>query len=349
MSREPRPRGFTLIELLVVIAIIGVLISLLLPAVQSAREAARRAQCTNNLKQIGLAAHNYMSTYEVLPMGCAIAGGYSSGGLFPPLLQFMEQLPLYNAMNFSTNMYTPSNATLSATGVSTLWCPSDFKVIERKQLPANYFLLQAVDANGVHQCCDPARYWMNYTSYAGSTGTWFSVLTTNATRLSQMNGPFYTVSSVRMASITDGTSNTIGFGERAHSLLSSADQTDWHWWTSGNYGDTLGNTLHPLNAWKRKGLVTPSNQASVYAGNFSSLHPGGANFCFMDGSVKFIKDSIASWPINQATGLPIGLTWPATVSGVSFMWGIDNTQLRPGVYQQISTVNGGETVSSDSF
>jgi prepilin-type N-terminal cleavage/methylation domain-containing protein/prepilin-type processing-associated H-X9-DG protein len=341
--RESISRAFTLIELLVVIAIIGVLIALLLPAVQSAREAARRAQCTNNLKQIGLAAHNYLSVYEALPMGCGIAGGYSSGGCFPPLLQFMEQMPLYNATNFNLNIYTPANNTISATGLSMLWCPSDAKVSESKLLDPGYYL------NDDHSCCNDGRYRMNYTSYAGNTGTWFPVLTSNATRLSQVNGVFMAVSSVRLSAVTDGTSNTLAFGERAHSLLSNADQADWHWWTSGNYGDGMSNTLHPLNSWKRKGLVTPSAQASVYAGNFSSLHPGGANFCFMDGSVKFIKDSIQSWPINPTTGLPPGLTWNDGGGSPNYWWVTDNAVLRPGVYQQISTRNGGETVSSDAF
>jgi prepilin-type N-terminal cleavage/methylation domain-containing protein/prepilin-type processing-associated H-X9-DG protein len=342
-SHPPRPRGFTLIELLVVIAIIGVLVSLLLPAVQSAREAARRAQCTNNLKQIGLAAHNYMSAFETLPMGCGIAGGYSSGGLFLPLLQFMEQQPVFNAINFNINMFTASNATISATGLTTLWCPSDFKVVESKLLAANSFFV--IDGSGNYVSDDPRQYRMNYTSYAGSTGTWMHRLSTNPTRLAQINGPFYTVSSVRMASITDGTSNTIGFGERAHSLLSATAQPDWHWWTSGNYGDTLGCSLHPLNAWKLKNLTTPAEQSSVYVGNFSSLHSGGANFGFLDGSVKFIKDSIQSWPINMSTSLPNGLSWDAS----NRLWVIDNTLLRPGVYQQISTCAGGEAVSSDSF
>src|SRR5215472_7838101 len=110
-SQDSR-RGFTLIELLVVIAIIAVLISLLLPAVQSAREAARRAQCVNNLKQTGLAVHNYISTHDVFPWGCfrqhsvSDPTGYpfTSGGSFVPLLPFHEQLQLFNAINFNYNI-----------------------------------------------------------------------------------------------------------------------------------------------------------------------------------------------------------------------------------------------------
>ena len=126
-------RGFTLIELLVVIAIIAVLIALLLPAVQSAREAARRTQCTNNLKQIGIATHNYLSANNVFPQGImyqvnpqAANGCYTSGSWLLAMSQYFEQGNVYNAMNFMVNVYTPQNATVSATGQSMLWCPERF-------------------------------------------------------------------------------------------------------------------------------------------------------------------------------------------------------------------------------
>ena len=131
-------RGFTLIELLVVISVIGVLVGLLLPAVQSAREAARRMQCTNNLKQIVLATHGYVDVWTTLPRGGFLqqvfAGSgfydssgipYISGGVFLLLLPYLDQRPLYDAMNFDVNVFTAINATISATGLSTLWCPSD--------------------------------------------------------------------------------------------------------------------------------------------------------------------------------------------------------------------------------
>src|SRR5499427_5217566 len=123
-------QGFTLIELLVVIAIIAVLISLLLPAVQAAREAARRAQCVNNLKQLALAAHNYHDINGTLPMGCPlyrfadvdIALGH---GFFVAMLSQLEQQSLFNATNFSCNIYTYANQTVQTTKLGILHCPSD--------------------------------------------------------------------------------------------------------------------------------------------------------------------------------------------------------------------------------
>jgi len=326
-------RGFTLIELLVVIAIIGVLIALLLPAVQAAREAARRAQCTNNLKQLALAAHNYISAVNALPTGIQFqfdpySGSFwTSGSCLVPLMQYMEQLPVYNAVNFNINMYDPENSTISSTGINTLWCPSDPPVAKKRTIAGG--LLNGGTLN------------MYYTSYAGSAGTWFQY-TSNATRLAQMNGLFFLFSSITLADVTDGTSNTIAFGERSHSILSLGDQQCWHWWTSGNYGDTMFETFYPINPARKLQNIPGSEGggSDAYVASLSSQHPGGANVAFLDGSVRFLKDSINTWPYNPVNGQP---------TNVVNNGGLYVVSPPTGVYQALSTRSGGETIGSDQY
>ncbi len=215
-------RGFTLIELLVVIAIIGVLIALLLPAVQSAREAARRAQCTNNLKQLALAIMNYESSNGCLPLqsmnaaikandvaGLTTSSGYTTSWIIA-ILQYTEQQPLYNAYNFSndpcagaTTAYGMGNTTVTTTSIATLRCPSD-----------------NLADQPLRQTPTPGIYFGN-TNYCGSyggpgplSGTSGTIIPPNNWWMNVQTTASFNYGIVRMSSITDGTSSTALLSER---------------------------------------------------------------------------------------------------------------------------------------
>ena len=364
-------RGFTLIELLVVIAIIAVLIGLLLPAVQSAREAARRAQCVNNLKQITLAMHNYESGNGTFPMGAwrqivtqgSVAGWYYGGSsCFLAMTPYLEQAVIFNAYNSQVDSYTAQNTTIEGFGLSTLWCPSDGSIVGLR----HFFSV----SDCVTFDCSPT--WICYSSYGGSMGTWTywpnKADAFFAQKLQRMNGVIYyigypngispingvpnpgSVHPVKLSDITDGTSNTMAFGERAHGQYSQSVGPDgyvdfycYNWWFSPNYGDTMFTTFYPINPAKRlkytDGYLT---QGDAYVMAASSFHPGGANFAFVDGSVRYLKDTINSWPYNPQTGVPTNVARDANGFFV----------LAPGtqaVYQALSTRNGGEVIGSDAY
>jgi prepilin-type N-terminal cleavage/methylation domain-containing protein/prepilin-type processing-associated H-X9-DG protein len=366
-----RPGGFTLIELLVVIAIIGVLIALLLPAVQSAREAARRSQCTNNMKQLALAVANYESAMGSYPFAFAwqwYGGGLATGelgnaqGPFVSLLNFYEQAPLFAAWNQEISMFTDQNETVSGSINSTLWCPSDSEV------------------EGAIWTYDPGQIYntlphrMRYTSYAVCYGMWTGSPTgspgDSAQRrraLHQQNGVIVSAgygaagcallpgrcgvdkNNTKIGDIKDGTSNTLLVSERAHGLLSKDDYVpgsfyDWHWWTSGNYGDTAFNAFYPINPQKRLDNFPGNDQAGAFINAASSFHPGGVNAAFCDGSVRFVKDTIDTWAFDRAAGLPIGVTKEA---GSSVFIMAPNTKV--GVWQRLASKNGGEVISADQF
>jgi prepilin-type N-terminal cleavage/methylation domain-containing protein/prepilin-type processing-associated H-X9-DG protein len=367
--RTPPRRGFTLIELLVVIAIIAVLIALLLPAVQSAREAARRAQCVNQLRQMGLALHNYESSTSRFPPGTVTAWAETIPGLsswtgWSPhamLLPYLEQTPLYNAANFmlitaeEAPLGANANSTVVRTRIATFLCPSDGNA--GQQYVNNYYAsLGATPIQGGGQ--------------GGNMSGLFTVYNTSQGNRANCYG---------LSDITDGTSNTIAFGEGLvgdgqnqttrsngmtganggsnfpglNSIFNAAENPTlvnqalqacnvyWksttilsnpsnpnkvglksyvgRYWAMGERGYTLFHTLVPPNSsdyiWRSCGFTcancAPESSAFV---NANSNHPGGANYTFADGSVKFLKSSIA-----QKT------------------------------YWALGTKNAGETVSSDSY
>jgi prepilin-type N-terminal cleavage/methylation domain-containing protein/prepilin-type processing-associated H-X9-DG protein len=363
MSKATSRRGgFTLIELLVVIAIIAVLIGLLLPAVQAAREAARRASCVNNCKQLGLAMANYESANLSFPLG----GFHGSGGgdpgwapcngrhehsFFISMLPFYEQQNVYNAWNFNIHYSFAANSTLWGYEINTLHCPSDPSVeVASVDLTGNGGNI--CNDNGGTTCPNAV---IAHPSYRGSAGTAYYVSRYSepncdpnfSTGLSRADGMLYFFSNVKIGDITDGTSNTFAIGELAYGVLGSIDpggRTDWSWWTSGNNADTLSNTLEPLNPQKKinEGAGSPGINTSILYCGFASLHPGGGNFAFVDGSVKFIKDTVQTMPYNPATGQPIGMT---SVGGIiSYPVGVNK-----GVWQALSTRNGGEVLSADQY
>ena len=326
------PAGFTLIELLVVISIIGVLIALLLPAVQAAREAARRSQCTNNLKQIGVALHNYVSAVGVFPPGYVTSinrnvldacnqdventpgqgvdqgTGWAWGSM---ILPYMEQQPLYASINFNLSVAYRDNDTCSLTALSAHLCPSDpgpatIPVYEDPPDPAN-----PGSYNATHIVDTLSRG--NYVGMYGigevcaQSGALDAVNNNGAGPLGQHAGIFYRNSRVGFADVVDGTSQTIAVGERSHNLsyvtwvARSID--GWLGKTSPIEGGTDQFDPSPEECWTQ--VLGPAgledgprtiNNPEAHVEDYWSRHPGGANFLFGDGHVGFLKSSINPAP-----------------------------------------------------
>jgi prepilin-type processing-associated H-X9-DG protein len=339
LRTRPDRSGFTLVDVLVVISVIGLLIALLLPALQAARESSRRIQCAANLKQLALACHNYANVFGTLPIGIprmydpdpALNFFGESQSLFVSMLGQLDQEPLFNAVNFSRSIFASANSTICGTGLEVLWCPSDPSI----RMEVEYPLFE-----------DPLKEKIRFSSYAGCTGIWYADLSDypdpmNPARVNQINGLFTADRGISFAEITDGTGQTMLLSERAHGLLTGDDLRFWHWWADSVSMDTRFWTIFPLNPF-RKIPDTHETYSSAYTSAASSFHPNGAYFAFADGSVRFLKDSISSWA-TDGTGYPLGVSQDNR--------GIFHVKpgTRLGIYQMLSTRTGNESISADSY
>ena len=292
-------RGFTLIELLVVIAIVGLLVALLLPAVQAARESARRGQCANNLRQTGLALVMFHDTRGYFPsayltepggvMGLPDENGDAGPG-WTCLLQVLPYLEGNNAraaFDLKSPCWSPSNATAALQVIPTYLCPSVSEVSRSYTV---------VDASGT-ALAEFSR--SHYVANAGQLDLW-TIPDADLSRIA--NGPFYRNSRTRIKDITDGTSHTVFFGERTP-LRSPAT---WVGIVPGSV--TCPGALFPgaecdvaapqINVHSGPGefenppVIEPPNNSSGYADEMHAEHPGGCNVLFGDGSVRFVLETV---------------------------------------------------------
>ncbi len=306
-----RDRGFTLVELLVVIAIIGILIGLLLPAVQSAREAARRMKCSNNVKQIVLAFHAFHDAHGELPPECKLDSSKMTSegyGILTKALPFIEQAGIYNSIDFSKN-YEENDGSgdydgtedLAKVRVPTFLCPScsnDESSMKKYNTELGCWTAHYYGISGaVGRKSGSSEYHVirtkeeNTGSYGVSGGPCAD------------NGVFFENKGVRFSDITDGLSNTFGMGEMAHQ-----DYEGYFAWIRGGYyyyGPVIyvssKNVEWELNAIKDKNDENHEQYTTFYSsGSFSSHHPGGVMFGMMDGSVRFVTDTVEKKTLLRA-------------------------------------------------
>ena len=350
MSKTRFRLGFTLVELLVVIAIIGILVGLLLPAVQAAREAARRMQCSNNLKQMGLALHNYESSYKIFPAGGVTPGGCcstpSAGNWALFILPFIEQTNLYNQYNFALwNDFLPGrapranprpvtdvNGPVVETVIATYACPSDpgAGVLER---PGSGRGSNKLYRTSSYRAVSGAGYrgiaWMdsNQTNawHTANRGVLFTVGGYHYDRTAT-GGAAHGAGQTKIGAITDGTSNTIVLGEY-HTINSPRRRSFWGYtYTSYNQSTvTVGQPRHLIADYNRcvaLGGVGTSNPCNR---GWGSMHTGVLQWAFGDGSVRAISANV-----------DLGIEPAANNITPTVM----------GILPALASINGGEVVAN---
>lgn len=292
-----RKRGFTLIELLVVIAIIAVLIALLLPAVQQAREAARRTQCKNNMKQIGLALHTYHDTSKFFPLNSSYAPGapaVMNRSGYVGMLPYFDQAPMYMQMNMSVSGIVAPNLAFTQKILPSLICPSDPEGTKTSNNGTDA-------ATGIPLApSDYAFCFGDYVNGSTNTGAVQNPAYANGV-LSSGRGMFSRGNwSCNIAAITDGTSNTVAIGEVIG---------NWCGWQIGWGFQCFATTAHTINYQNLALKTAAGTGAAGAAGNpdgcigFRSQHVGGAHVLMADGSVRFLSENISGVTYNALASI----------------------------------------------
>ncbi len=345
-----RHDGFTLVEMLVVVTIIGVLAALTIPAVQSARASARRAQCLNNLRQIGLGLHGYHLANEALPL--AFTPSFDAryvipttpqcdyyqwnDGLLAAILPYIEQVPLYNALNRNLWVFSPDNRTVTATSIGTYGCPADPAALVAMSLTGDDV------PERINSDEPPPRY--GRTSYVGFEGTLMvyavprgAACSADPARVAYANGAFGAPTPVRFSSFGDGLATTMLVGERSLTRLRILEEDYPSYYPSANlwFSCVIGSDLGTA-FW---GPVFPDqsdpNFTTRSTWGVASLHGGGINVLMADGSARFIKESIDSWPTANSN-----FTHPADY---------ESGRIAPGLWQRLATRNGGELIDASGL
>ncbi|EAQ80371.1 general secretion pathway protein G precursor-like protein [Blastopirellula marina DSM 3645] len=350
-----RRRGFTLVELLVVIAIIGVLIALLLPAVQQAREAARRINCTNNLKQLGLACHNYADTFRTFPSGgldytgsgATIKTAVDNWGWGALILPQIEQNARYDQILVTKGDMedvtalggaAASTALLAMQGeIDAFRCPSDTASV----LPSCRSIRSPSTGNVPTTCTASAstRVFSSTNALQASTSNYIAVAGLFDTNVAKNNGVMYPQSKTGFQSMTDGTSNTLLIGERA-------EYQGVGTWAGNGDVQTLASTAGVASASFTLGTVcVPPNYkdqdaSATYYGaiwsGFSSNHPGVSQFTMGDASVKSIAETI-NFAIPSAAD-------PVNGTGAYNDSPTIGTATDLGIYQRLGIRNDGQVI-----